>query len=251
MMTQLTDLFKIGGAVLVFMVVWLLTIALVFRDIHRRRMSSPAQVLWLAAVVLLPIVGFALYWVARLLSRILLRETPLPEDSRVRVTAARPVTPLPSAQAGAVPQGVGSSAQPVQAARQSYSTLPGLGAMPSPMPAAPPATPTGAISFTLIALQGPYQGGQFEVNQTPALIGRGSSALIQLNADQGVSRQHAEIYQDASGSYRIRDLNSTHGTSVNGLQVADALLSQGDQLTLGLSTFVFQENLGRINARKP
>jgi pSer/pThr/pTyr-binding forkhead associated (FHA) protein len=67
---------------------------------------------------------------------------------------------------------------------------------------------------------------------------------VQLNADQGVSRQHAEIYTEPNGQPRIRDLNSTHGTYVNGQPVSDTRLSLGDRVTFGQSTFLFTDGRG-------
>ena len=68
-------------------------------------------------------------------------------------------------------------------------------------------------------------------------IGRGSEAQIRLDGDLGVSRQHAQIYEQ-SGVLRVRDLQSTHGTAVNGFSIADKSLDPGDRIRVGLSTLL-------------
>ena len=82
-------------------------------------------------------------------------------------------------------------------------------------------------------------GSRFALAQFPARIGRGSSAALALNLDQGISRQHAELYLDNNGRVHIRDLNSTHGTFVNDQRVVDAPLSLGDRVKVGVSAFLF------------
>lgn len=73
---------------------------------------------------------------------------------------------------------------------------------------------------------------EFILETLPARIGRGSEALIRLDGDLGVSRKHAEIYEQG-GTLRIRDLQSTHGTQVNGLRIADRALESGDRIQVG------------------
>src|SRR5438552_2656719 len=75
-------------------------------------------------------------------------------------------------------------------------------------------------------------------SSTRLRIGRHESLEIVL--DEGsVSRQHAEIYATSHG-WRVRDLRSTNGTTLNGkrLGVADWPLSQHDIVKCGNVTFV-------------
>jgi pSer/pThr/pTyr-binding forkhead associated (FHA) protein len=97
---------------------------------------------------------------------------------------------------------------------------------------------TGRGSAYLESSAGPVAGLRFTIQTLPLRIGRGPQVALSLEADQGVSRQHAEIYESA-GRLRIRDLQSTHGTFVNGRRITDESLSSGDQISLGLSTLVF------------
>src|SRR5262249_50087238 len=55
-------------------------------------------------------------------------------------------------------------------------------------------------------------------------------------SDPTVSRQHAEI-RNVSGVYRVVDLDSSHGTFLNGQRVTDEALSEGDIVRVGSSTF--------------
>jgi hypothetical protein len=249
MLEQLLDLLKIAGILLVFITAWLISIAVVFRDINRRSLNGLEQFLWLAAVALLPLIGFLIYWVARLLTRLLLSDPRPPEDPRLRLTAVKPApNNFPRA-----PLYQGPRQEPIH-----KSTIP---AAQPPMPAQPvsqqlyppqarsqPPYPahsyTGHAGYALVATEGPYMGGKFLITQFPARIGRGNSVTVQLNSDQGVSRQHAEIYTEPNGQPHIRDLNSTHGTYVNGRRIIDSHLSPGDRVTLGQSTFVFSEHRG-------
>ena len=45
---------------------------------------------------------------------------------------------------------------------------------------------------------------------------------------------------EIAGTLVVRDLGSTHGTFVNGLEVTEAHLMPGDKLTIGLSNFLTQ-----------
>jgi pSer/pThr/pTyr-binding forkhead associated (FHA) protein len=73
----------------------------------------------------------------------------------------------------------------------------------------------------------------------PAVIGRGHEVAVSLDGDMGVSRRHAEIYSPGAGLH-IRDLNSTHGTYVNGYKVSDQPLQPGDKIAIGQSILQVQ-----------
>ena len=64
------------------------------------------------------------------------------------------------------------------------------------------------------------------------ILGRGSGCDLTLDADDTVSRQHAEIAVRA-GLCLVRDLDSCNGTVVNGRAVRRARLRRGDLLVLG------------------
>src|SRR5271155_5039877 len=64
------------------------------------------------------------------------------------------------------------------------------------------------------------------------LIGRGSDAHIMLGHPL-VSRQHAQIVREGE-SWVLVDLQSTHGTYVNGDRIERRPLRPGDRIRLGL-----------------
>lgn len=69
-------------------------------------------------------------------------------------------------------------------------------------------------------------------------LGRDNSADIVIE-DQGISRRHAEIRISHDGPHlqvSVRDLGSTNGTYLNGDQVSQHPLRNGDRLTLGRTT---------------
>lgn len=71
-----------------------------------------------------------------------------------------------------------------------------------------------------------------------AVLGRSDDAACVLR-DPNVSRRHAELRQDPSGQWEIVDLGSTNGVKVNGRRVTEAPLREGDQVTVGTTTFRF------------
>jgi serine phosphatase RsbU (regulator of sigma subunit)/pSer/pThr/pTyr-binding forkhead associated (FHA) protein len=69
------------------------------------------------------------------------------------------------------------------------------------------------------------------IDQPVFTIGRGAGHDLQL-AGPGVSRDHAEIVL-TNGAYVVRDRDSRYGTFVNGHQVSEKALSDGDRIELG------------------
>jgi pSer/pThr/pTyr-binding forkhead associated (FHA) protein len=95
-------------------------------------------------------------------------------------------------------------------------------------------------AYRAVIIAGPRTGDGFLLSQLPAVIGRSAAANIFLAADMSISRQHAEIY-DEQGTLRIRDLNSTHGTLVNGFSIQDKSLDPGDRIQIGATVLLIQE----------
>lgn len=62
-------------------------------------------------------------------------------------------------------------------------------------------------------------------------IGKNADNNIVMNNDD-VSRKHAVLYKDATGSVVIEDLGSTNGTFVNGNRVTKQVLRAGDKVTI-------------------
>jgi hypothetical protein len=183
--------------------IWVFSIFLVAWDARRRQL--PAR--WII-LSLIPFAGALAYLAGRLRR---------PAPSR-RVTALKP------------PEMEVARRQPA-AKRMPTVLAADLLRQEQPQPAARGLAPT---AHTLVAEEGPYQGQRFALTSLPVRIGRDLDCALRLDDDHGVSRHHAELYRQ-NGQLRIKDLNSTHGTFVNGRQVQDAELAPGDTLKLGHS----------------
>jgi len=72
------------------------------------------------------------------------------------------------------------------------------------------------------------------VAKAPFEIGRRETNDLRL-AGSEVSRDHAEIVLDSSGTYVLKDRASRYGTYVNGDQVTEHSLAHGDRIRLGRS----------------
>ncbi|MCR9116327.1 MAG: FHA domain-containing protein [bacterium] len=80
----------------------------------------------------------------------------------------------------------------------------------------------------------PYN--EVAIEQYPATIGRGAEADVLLN-DRWASRVHCRIDRHEDGLL-ITDLNSKHGTFINGKAITQAKLLPGDRISIGLTVFV-------------
>jgi hypothetical protein len=70
--------------------------------------------------------------------------------------------------------------------------------------------------------------------------GRGKDNDIVL-ADANASRVHLQLTQDATGKWKLKDLNSTNGTLLNGRPVNVAILRDGDEITVGMTILEFRQ----------
>ncbi|MGK3984792.1 sigma 54-interacting transcriptional regulator [Sorangium sp. So ce136] len=69
-------------------------------------------------------------------------------------------------------------------------------------------------------------------------VGRDVESGIRLPRDGRASRLHATLHSSALGQLRVVDEKSRNGTHVNGRRVDEALLEDGDVLSIGDSYFV-------------
>lgn len=93
-----------------------------------------------------------------------------------------------------------------------------------------PAEETG---YCLRMVKGVPPDGVYAIDG-PVRVGRGDENEVFL-ADPGVSRAHA-IVDVTDGTPRVRDLESTNGTFVNGRRVKVKALRNGDELRFGSTT---------------
>ncbi len=82
-------------------------------------------------------------------------------------------------------------------------------------------------------------GRRMVVGPAGATIGRSRQCDIVID-DPNVSREHAEV-RPRGGSWVVRDLGSTNGSSLNGHQIeAPEVLRPGDEIELGTSAIRFE-----------
>jgi pSer/pThr/pTyr-binding forkhead associated (FHA) protein len=83
----------------------------------------------------------------------------------------------------------------------------------------------------LHVLSGVLEGKVFELTEERITVGRGQDNMIRLD-DGTISHHHALLVLE-NGDYKVRDLNSTNGTRVNGLRVVETRIHDGDQVRMG------------------
>lgn len=89
---------------------------------------------------------------------------------------------------------------------------------------------------------GQNAGKVYDISTESLVLGRdvgdGGRSLQVL--DQGVSRKHAEIFRIGE-MFFIRDLESRNGTFVNDEQVTEVVLRIGDQIRIGSTVLIFED----------
>ena len=148
--------------------------------------------------------------------------------TKAGVTLPKDPDPVPQAQR----PGNAASALP---------PLPGLDALPSPVPGTAAQSPNAGVTasgpLVLVATDGQASGKRFKLSGTMT-IGREMSCNIPLTNDQTISRNHAEVLCSPDGSYTVTDKGSSNGTFVNSTRVTgSAQLVAGDTLVVGAQRF--------------
>lgn len=93
----------------------------------------------------------------------------------------------------------------------------------------------------LIYMTGPRKGEEIPLGTNRLLIGRDPENGIVVD-DSHVSGSHAEVVpRGANGRYFVRDMESTNGTLLNGNQVVESDLTEGDRILVGRTCFLFRE----------
>ena len=92
------------------------------------------------------------------------------------------------------------------------------------------------MHITLTVMNGPNADRSFSPpGSQPYLIGRGSKSDFSV-IDLRMSREHFQLIGNEVG-WCVRDLGSHHGTWVNGEQVRERVLQDGDLIVAGDTTF--------------
>lgn len=100
------------------------------------------------------------------------------------------------------------------------------------------------VHATLIIIEGAEIGKQFFLRRSLYTIGRAPGIDISIKSDPMISRHHAQIEvifdkQTKTTKYLLTDLNSANHTYVNGKQVSQHSLSDGDKIHIGNTTLKF------------
>jgi transcriptional regulator with GAF, ATPase, and Fis domain len=88
----------------------------------------------------------------------------------------------------------------------------------------------------LVALSGPVAGEVLPLDEPRITMGRDPANRICL-ADRSLSRNHCTLTHESAG-WVIRDTGSANGTFVNGIQIREHQVREGDQIRAGDSVFV-------------
>ncbi|MFW5740047.1 MAG: FHA domain-containing protein, partial [Myxococcota bacterium] len=94
-----------------------------------------------------------------------------------------------------------------------------------------------AHRLRILVVSGPDSGKSFDIAAPRAIVGHSPTCDIVVR-DPEISRKHCAI-EVRDGVYRVRDLDSTNGTFLQGIRVADAEVPSGGRLRLGSSELVF------------
>ena len=98
----------------------------------------------------------------------------------------------------------------------------------------------------LVALSGPLKDSIFALPAEELSLGRDATNGLPIG-DPSVSRRHCTIRRDGNG-FRVTDLDSRNGTTVNGQAVKESWLHHLDEVAVGDSVFLF---LTEEDAEKP
>lgn len=85
----------------------------------------------------------------------------------------------------------------------------------------------------------PFAESIHEVASDSLTLGRSADCDIVID-DLLVSRRHARLGRDANGAWFLEDLDSANGTLVDGTRVDRTTIHDGSRVTLGSSSFVFE-----------
>ncbi len=94
-----------------------------------------------------------------------------------------------------------------------------------------PGSPSQQHSACLVVIHGEGLGKRVDVDVEPVMVGRTPESKLHI-PHPSVSRRHCEVWRDGE-TYRVRDLGATNQTRVNDQACAEAVLSDGDLITIG------------------
>lgn len=90
----------------------------------------------------------------------------------------------------------------------------------------------------VLVKRGPNAGSTYLMDQDLTTVGRAPDATVFLD-DVTVSRAHAVFERRPGPEWFVRDVGSLNGTYVNGEQVDETKLAQGDEVQVGRFKLAF------------
>ena len=98
--------------------------------------------------------------------------------------------------------------------------------------------------FILTAESGPSAGRQISIrSNTSLIVGRTDASDMVFSDDAQISGRHFQLRCETQRCV-VEDLNSSNGSFLNGERIREAVLKQGDILTVGQTSF-------RVDVEKP
>lgn len=99
------------------------------------------------------------------------------------------------------------------------------------------------LTIKLTVLEGPQKGQSFEFSGRDTFtVGRSRQATFVVKGDKAFSRVHFSVRVNPPVCF-LKNLNDKQGTKVNGKQVTQTLLKNGDTISAGLNTRIGVEIL--------
>jgi pSer/pThr/pTyr-binding forkhead associated (FHA) protein len=98
-------------------------------------------------------------------------------------------------------------------------------------------------------LSGVLEGKVIDLIEDRITIGRALDNMIRLE-DATCSHHHAMLLSE-EGTYKLRDLNSTNGTRVNGMRIVETRLNNGDQVRLGSVEIRYESDVRKSSQPLP
>jgi hypothetical protein len=92
--------------------------------------------------------------------------------------------------------------------------------------------------YSFVAIDNPRQ--RIHLTKESTLVGRNPACDITL--DHGsISRQHC-LMQVSDRGLHVKDLGTTNGTKINGVNINEGYINPGDQLTMGHLVFILEKD---------
>jgi len=101
----------------------------------------------------------------------------------------------------------------------------------------------------LHVLSGQLEGKVFDLLEERVTIGRALDNTIRME-DGTVSHHHAMFVLEVN-AYKLRDLNSTNGTRVNGMRITETKLTNGDLVRVGSVEMRYEADMKKASQPLP